>query len=54
MPTYDYRCACGYRELITHGMAEDVVIECTYCLIPLVRKPGVASVTFNGTGWGKD
>ena len=54
MPTYVYQCACGYREELRHGMNEEVVIECTYCLVPLVRKPGIGSVTFNGSGWGKD
>ena len=54
MPTYDYRCTCGYREEVTHGIADDPIIECSYCLIPLVRKPGVRSVTFDSSGWGKD
>lgn len=54
MPTYVYQCACGYREEIRHGMGETVTIECTYCLVPLTRKPGIGAVTFIGTGWGKD
>jgi putative FmdB family regulatory protein len=51
MPTYQYQCACGYREEIRHGMNEDVVIECTVCKVPMTRKPFVSAVQFVGTGF---
>jgi predicted nucleic acid-binding Zn ribbon protein len=54
MATYVYQCGCGYREEHSHGMTESMTIICSYCDIDLVRKPQLASVSFKGTGWGKD
>ena len=55
MPEYMYTCACGYSESIIHGMLEDVVVECTVCKVPMIRKPQLGAVTFKGDGWaGKD
>lgn len=54
MPTYDYRCTCGYRELLTHSIEHDPEVICTYCDKPLIRKPNNTTVTFSGSGWGKD
>jgi len=51
MPEYMYTCACGYSESIIHGMLEDVVVECTVCKVPMIRKPQLGAVTFKGEGW---
>lgn len=51
MPSYEYQCACGYRETLSHAMGETVVIECTYCLVPLVRRLTFSASRFDGNGW---
>lgn len=51
MPEYLYACACGYKETIRHGMGENVVVECTLCKVPMIRKPQVGAVTFRGSGF---
>jgi len=51
MPTYIYQCDCGYREVITHSIHAEVMIDCSYCDKPLTRKPQLASVELKGTGW---
>jgi predicted nucleic acid-binding Zn ribbon protein len=51
MPTYVYDCGCGYREEVTHSIHSEIQIMCSYCEIPLVRKPQRAAVSFKGDGW---
>jgi predicted nucleic acid-binding Zn ribbon protein len=51
MPTYVYQCGCGYREEVAHSIRAEIEIICSYCDIPLIRKPQRALVQFNGTGW---
>jgi predicted nucleic acid-binding Zn ribbon protein len=51
MPEYLYTCACGYSESIRHGMSEDVMVECSNCMVPMIRKPQIGAVQFRGEGW---
>jgi predicted nucleic acid-binding Zn ribbon protein len=51
MAKYVYQCDCGYREEVTHSIHSEIQIMCSYCEIPLVRKPQRAAVNFKGDGW---
>jgi hypothetical protein len=36
-------------------MLEDVVVECSHCKVPMIRKPQLGAVQFIGDGWaGKE
>jgi putative FmdB family regulatory protein len=51
MPTYEYRCACGVRFNLEHGMFDDSRVECPLCLVPVSRVPNFGSSIFRGSGF---
>lgn len=51
MPTYLYKCSCGYEEEIKHGMSENLTPKCIKCDTSMTRKPFVSAVQFVGTGF---
>lgn len=55
MPTYIYICSqCVSDETVIHSINSDPEVKCSFCGNVMDRKPQVAAVTFNGSGWGKD
>lgn len=54
MPTYLYACTCGHTLEAYHEMSAHVAIICPTCLTEMARKPQTTTVTFKGTGWGRD
>lgn len=53
MPNYTYICkTCGDTTEVWHYMSDQPEIYCALCTTTLmVRKPNLAAVTFNGTGF---
>jgi putative FmdB family regulatory protein len=53
MPVYLYRCECELLKEVSHSIAEEPEVRCE-CGREMKRKPQPTTVTFNGTGWGKE
>ena len=51
MPIYQYECACGQVLDITHGMFEELDIECDNCDGMMQKVFGVSAVHFKGSGF---
>jgi len=52
MPNYTYLCqTCGDTTEVWHPIYDSPEILCALCVSSMVRKPNLAAVTFNGTGF---
>jgi putative FmdB family regulatory protein len=51
MPIYTYECACGQVLDVTHGMFEQVELECDNCESMMARKFSAPTIQFKGDGF---
>jgi putative FmdB family regulatory protein len=53
---YDYRCPdCNTDITVERKITDEVLTpSCFDCHIPMIRKWDAPTITFKGTGWGKD
>lgn len=55
MPNYDYKCqGCATTTTIAHSITAKMIVHCPNCQKVMARVPSAPTVTFKGTGWGKD
>lgn len=52
MPTYNYYCkVCEVVREVAHSLADGTQKLCMVCFTPMDRRPSVAAIKFNGSGF---
>lgn len=51
MPIYTYECVCGQVLDVTHGMFEEVEMDCDSCETTMTRVFSAPTIQFKGSGF---